>query len=200
MAPPFRWGQLESTDYRTYIANLRGIQCPEQTVRDIITADVDEAYFLSSREQLRQSPGSQYALQQLQGQETALINSLLSNQPDRSLVAAGSQAPPAVEKILRVKSQAEREFDRPISIPLVLAPLDTANMKLNDFQQQTISEIRQNFLDEIGGSNQDPNDPAYRRRWQAAQREADDMLVGLLGRNFTLNLQAQLENSASATN
>ena len=40
-ARPFYWRQIESADYRIYIANLRAIGCPEQTIRDIITADVD---------------------------------------------------------------------------------------------------------------------------------------------------------------
>ena len=38
----FRWEQLESEDYRTYIARLRAIGCPEQTIRDIVIADVDK--------------------------------------------------------------------------------------------------------------------------------------------------------------
>src|SRR5206468_7856792 len=38
----FHWGQLESEDYKTYIARLRTIGCPEQTIRDIIIADLDE--------------------------------------------------------------------------------------------------------------------------------------------------------------
>src|SRR5437899_635393 len=38
----FHWGQLESEDYRTYIARLRSIGCPEQTIRDIIIADLDK--------------------------------------------------------------------------------------------------------------------------------------------------------------
>jgi len=38
----FRWAQLESEDYRTYIARLRSIGCPEQTIRDIIIADLDK--------------------------------------------------------------------------------------------------------------------------------------------------------------
>ena len=37
-----RWAQLESEDYKTYIARLRGIGCPEQTIRDIIIADLDK--------------------------------------------------------------------------------------------------------------------------------------------------------------
>jgi hypothetical protein len=38
------WRQIESADYRTYIANLRSVGCPESTIRDIITADVNKLY------------------------------------------------------------------------------------------------------------------------------------------------------------
>jgi hypothetical protein len=37
-----RWAQLESEDYKTYVARLRAIGCPEQTIRDIIIADLDK--------------------------------------------------------------------------------------------------------------------------------------------------------------
>lgn len=42
----FDWSQLESTDYRKYIANLRAIGCPEPTLRDIIMTDVMRLYAL----------------------------------------------------------------------------------------------------------------------------------------------------------
>ncbi|MCL5098795.1 MAG: DUF1542 domain-containing protein [Candidatus Omnitrophica bacterium] len=40
----FSWSEIESTDYPTYIANLRSIGCPESTIRDIIIADVNQLY------------------------------------------------------------------------------------------------------------------------------------------------------------
>jgi LysM repeat protein len=40
----FSWREVESPDYPTYIANLRAIDCPEQTIRDIIIADVNALY------------------------------------------------------------------------------------------------------------------------------------------------------------
>ena len=40
----FSWQEVESPDYPTYIANLRNIGCPEQTIRDIIIADVNALY------------------------------------------------------------------------------------------------------------------------------------------------------------
>ena len=38
------WSHVESPDYSTYIANLRSIGCPEQTIRDIIIADVNALF------------------------------------------------------------------------------------------------------------------------------------------------------------
>jgi LysM repeat protein len=40
----FTWQEVESEDYRAYIKNLREIGCPEQTIRDIIIADVNALY------------------------------------------------------------------------------------------------------------------------------------------------------------
>lgn len=38
------WGQVESGDYRSFVKNLRAIGCPEQTVRDIVTADLAQSF------------------------------------------------------------------------------------------------------------------------------------------------------------
>ena len=40
----FSWHEVESPDYPSYIANLREIGCPEQTIRDIIIADVNALF------------------------------------------------------------------------------------------------------------------------------------------------------------
>ena len=40
----FSWEELESPDYPVYIARLREIGCPEQTIRDIVIADVNQLY------------------------------------------------------------------------------------------------------------------------------------------------------------
>jgi hypothetical protein len=42
----FSWREIESPDYPTFISNLRSIDCPEQTIRDIIIADVNALYSL----------------------------------------------------------------------------------------------------------------------------------------------------------
>ena len=43
-AQKFGWQAVESEDYKQYIANLRSIGCPEETIRDIIIADVNKLF------------------------------------------------------------------------------------------------------------------------------------------------------------
>jgi hypothetical protein len=38
------WHTVESEDFKAYIANLRAIKCPEETIRDIIIADINKLY------------------------------------------------------------------------------------------------------------------------------------------------------------
>lgn len=40
----FHWGELEANDYREFIRRLRGIGCPEQTIRDLVIADLDKMF------------------------------------------------------------------------------------------------------------------------------------------------------------
>ncbi len=46
---PFNWQQVESPDYKTFIANLRAIGCPEETIRDIVIADVNKLFAARER-------------------------------------------------------------------------------------------------------------------------------------------------------
>ncbi|HWI57500.1 MAG TPA: hypothetical protein VNZ22_09750, partial [Bacillota bacterium] len=40
----FHWRKVESEDYPTYLVNLRAIGCPEETIRDILLADIEKLY------------------------------------------------------------------------------------------------------------------------------------------------------------
>ena len=51
---PFRWAQLESEDFRIYIANLRAARCPERIIYDLIFHDLERLY--KTREAARPSP------------------------------------------------------------------------------------------------------------------------------------------------
>lgn len=71
----FTWQELESQDYPTYIKNLREIGCPEQTIRDIIIADVTQMLrekYLGTPLQLKPNP-KWWTNQREAGAETASI-------------------------------------------------------------------------------------------------------------------------------
>lgn len=51
----FGWEAVESPDYKEYIANLRAVGCPEETIRDIIIADVNKLYD-AKKKQVRGEP------------------------------------------------------------------------------------------------------------------------------------------------
>ena len=70
------------------------------------------------------------------------------------------------------------------AFPLVYREVDPTVLNLDDQQAQTVNELRQDFVEAIGGPNQDPADPAYLKRWRVAQPQADAELksrMGILG-------------------
>jgi hypothetical protein len=186
-AKPFNWSQVESADYRAYVANLRGIGCPERTIRDIITADVDTV-FAPRREKLEQQKMSQTGggvtaslirqkleagLGELRDEEARLVAALLGPEPSSTQVASDAPTPAGAR---RNKMQ-----DKPVTMPLVFQNVDLAALKLDDNRIKIIGELRQSFLNEIGGPNQDPADPAYMERWKKAQAETDNLLHAWIG-------------------
>lgn len=87
----FSWQEVESADFPTYVANLRQIGCPEQTIRDIIIAEVNALYARKRAVELvtpeqqwwRSEPDTNVAraavekVRELEEQRRALLTSLL---------------------------------------------------------------------------------------------------------------------------
>jgi hypothetical protein len=74
-------------------------------------------------------------------------------------------------------------------LPLVFQPVDPGYLKITPDQQQVIDELQQGFLDEVGGADQDPNDPQYRQRWEQVRPLFDQRLKTQLGQQFFLKYQ-----------
>jgi hypothetical protein len=100
--------------------------------------------------------------------------------------AALSQFSSTTEIPFRKRSQ-----ERPVSMPLVFQDVDVSQLKLNREQIKGIDDLRQRFLDEIGGLEQNPNDPAYYERWLKSQPQIDDDLRGMIGMSAFQNYQIQ---------
>jgi hypothetical protein len=179
MAPPaetrpFHWNQLfaATNDYRIYVANLRAAGCPERTVRAIVMADVNNVFF-DKRAELH-----------LDGRESGPW----SGQNEATLIAdllgERSVADPALA------ANAEPQPDTTAPLPLVFQRVDLNALGLNDDEKAAIEGLRQQFIEEIGGTNQNPSDPVYLARWQQARPEIDDSLRGMIGVKAFENYQS----------
>ncbi|HLX69014.1 MAG TPA: hypothetical protein VKV04_05230 [Verrucomicrobiae bacterium] len=84
------WRQIESADYRQYIASLRAVDCPEWLVRQIIVADIDDLYrqraqpeplqfnpWQAAEERSRVARNRSARLTALRQEKLALVKSLL---------------------------------------------------------------------------------------------------------------------------
>jgi len=182
----FHWSQIESADYRTYVANLRGVGCPEQTIRDIIVADV-KALYASRRQPLEQQlatsngtsgMAAQRELQELSKQEAPMIAALLAPPPSAASPGTRLESGAPVSGFLRQASP------NVVSLPLAFQEVaPSPELKLNSEQTRIVNDLRERFIAEVGGPNQDPSDPAYLERWQATQPAVDLDLRGMLGIN-----------------
>jgi len=118
-----RWAQLESEDYPTYIARLRAAGCPEQTVRDIIIADLDKVL----APELKSLQGRRKELAYWHSEEEEVANDV-----DRRDVRRGER------EIDRRKQQMIRE----------LLNIDLARERMQQTGQQDYLERRLSFLPE----------------------------------------------------
>ena len=199
----FQWKQIESSDYRTYIANLKAIGCPRQTIRDIITADVDSLYAPRRRQFVAQVPAGppllranalqmlNTKLDALNNEELSVLNTLLGAQNPDQQATAENAAPPA-------RVQRDQSQDETVSLPLVYQNVDPAALKLSEDQANDLAFLRQKFQEDVGGPNQNPNDPAYLKRWQAAQPQNDQMLRAMLGSRLFDQIQGEAESHAAS--
>jgi hypothetical protein len=173
---PFRWSQLVSSDYRVFIRNLRNIGCPEGDIRAIVTVDADQAFAFKRRElHLADSDTGPWSWQA----EQQVIASLLGE----PMPTVAQEPAPVAQPVRRALVKYE---SAPV-LPLIFQPVDELN--LTEVQKQVLADLQLQFLDEIGGPDQDPSDPAYLARWQAAQPNIDQSLKGLLGSQLYIKLR-----------
>ena len=178
---PFHWSQMESSDYRTYVANLKSIGCPEQTIRDIITADVSTLYaFRRAALERAVAQGSFAArkaiereLQDLRKQEACVIASLLGMP-----AGAVERTPPGPADASPGSLRQSRLGE--VCMPLVFQEIGPSDLQFSAEHLRVVNDLRQRFIDEVG-ANQNPNDPVYLERWQRSQPEVDADLRGMIG-------------------
>jgi hypothetical protein len=100
----FRWRQLESEDYRTYVERLRSVGCPEQTIRDIVISDLDK--LMASR--LSALYGQRPDLQFWHSEEEELANERDYREIARAQRAVDKEKRAVIEELLGVDLVRER--------------------------------------------------------------------------------------------
>jgi hypothetical protein len=199
---PFRWSQLESTsDYRIYVANLRAIGCPEATIQDIVSGDAGRA-FSFERNQLGLDGSGTGAWSRLH--QAQLVADLLGEQSTAAKLtappqSAENQSQPNTETEVAETSTGTQNVEQQHyssspapSYPLVFQKVNMDALGLSASDKAAIQQVQQQFINDIGGPNQNPNDPAYLPKWQQAQINADDALRELLGSQGYMAYEQQL--------
>lgn len=185
---PFRWNQLDAKDYHVYVKNLRAIGCPEATVRAIVAADVHAAYLVriqAIEKNLSDLNNSSWSVQVAAFKTEEEMKEELQKVPDEEAAEIADLLglkPAPVQVAADTGSRRNQPSQRDVLVsPLVLQDIDLSALNLSEDQKQAIAGIRQDFLQQVGGMNQDPNDSAYVARWQQAQPAADNLLQAYLG-------------------
>ncbi len=127
----FTWRLLESDDFKVYIANLRSVGCPEQTIQDIIIAEVNKVY-AGKEAALRLRPEhlrpwetigtSQYAsmererkFRQLMREKRALLKELLGIDVPQEMPGIWARSTDSAQEAAYAKlPEAKRELVREI--------------------------------------------------------------------------------------
>jgi hypothetical protein len=178
----FEWRQLEAPDYPTYIANLRSIKCPERTVREIVAADLADLY-AQKRQELHMDNFSN-STGPWSGQEQALVFARLFGDPSGSLPGPGNA------------NESRSRDSRAATMPLAFQTNALATLKLDEEEWAAIRGLEDQFVREVGGIGQNPNDPDYLARWRKAQPELDARITDVIGRRALVQLDQALPTPA----
>ena len=100
-------------------------------------------------------------------------------QPSSTGTSAGPQAPPT---------------PRSAPIPLAFLPQAPEVAAANPDLAGGLQALQQNFVNAVGGPNQDPNDPSYYQRWINAQMASDEQYRLLVGNQAFLFEQMSVNN------
>ena len=183
-------------------SNLRGVGCPERTIRDILGAEIGRRYD-EKRDALNAQHGKgeigaadlQVAVAKMWDEQNDLIGRLFST---RSSFGAdglvthlpGSASP---QDVARERHQRAIQGISGETAPIAFLEPDPS-LGLNEAQMEAWNQVYERFAAAVGGPGQNPNDPAYRERWQEAQVKADDQLKALFGAANVIQWEMRLRS------
>jgi len=168
-------GYLLTRKPGTFSINSHPTPAPnEDRGAEAFTADTDKG---ETSRLGGESPSEQRTESSTDGQASRDFSGVTTIDPTLSSTAPTPQMTPAQKK------------ESTSALPLVFQPVDRQAFKITPEQQEVLDRLQQEFLDQIGGPNQDPNDPQYLTRWKEAEPLIDEQLKAQLGQDFFLDYQ-----------
>ncbi len=166
------WQVVESADYKKYIANLRSIGCPEETIQDIIKADVDKL-FASRRKEITK-PKEEFKYWETGMQ--AFMGDATNPEVVDKLQALAQEKRALLKELLGIDVA-----DKPDLMAAAFNPIERLLNFLPDEKQTKVLEMMQQFqakmMKSMGNGAPDEQD---RKNLMAAQKEYEATLSKML--------------------
>jgi hypothetical protein len=182
----FGWQMVESADYRRYIANLRAIGCPEETIRDIITADVNKL-FESRRKEITASTNKFEFWKAGNPFEAAIMD------PDRieKMQALAKEKRALLKELLGVEPEEKAELFGGIN------PFESMLDFLSPAKQNDVMDIFMKFQAKqaklFSGGQPDAEDM---KAMQKIKKEMDAEMAGILSPKEYEDFQLRMSDTA----
>jgi len=126
-AAPFDWSQVESEDFSIYAENLRGIGCPEETVRDILTAEINDLFVHRRQDLFRPLQSQFWDLMALGGE-----NHLFSKEIEEKAEALDQEKEMLLKKVLRAAPPEEKN----------LSPSEYESLMSDSLSPEKVQQLR----------------------------------------------------------
>jgi hypothetical protein len=182
----FNWREVESSDYRKYIANLRGVGCPESTIKDIILTDIMKLY--AARRGQFFTNGREFKFWETDEKRKLTAKQL--EEREKQLASIDKEIPAVLRDLLGINYEREinkyfvdtNEEDRRLSF-------------LNDDKKNAVLALRDQFegmkervLDEANGNLSATDTEALRKIEQQRNQELAKILSGSELAEFELRM------------
>ena len=175
------WETVEAPDYLEYIENLRSIGCPEETIRDIILADVNKLYKTKRRE-----------VSDTKEFEFWKASSMFSMGLDRENADAMKALDNEREDLLK---QLGIESDLESTVSQLINPLEQMFNFLPEKKQVAVMKAMQDMQSRMAELSEDGNLDG--EMVTKAQREMEDSIKGLLSDEEYTNYLLRMSNTAN---
>lgn len=183
----FDWQSVESEDYKKYIANLRAIGCPEDTIRDIIRADVSKLFDARAKAER----GGTNRFEYWKG-GNPLANLFTEQTVERQQALAREK-----REVLRelLGSEVADKTDMASAMAAAMNPFETILDFLPADKQTELMELEQKFGARLMSASKDAmrGDPSEIRKVQA---EKDAELLTMLSPEDKFEYDLRMSQSA----